>query len=186
MRKKQIEWLHRFASFSQVSRLGLWVCGGWAVEALTEEQYPREHSDINCLVFRLHSAAFHVFALRSGFQLMGDYFHGFAARKLTGMGPVVVEFDFLDWDEVQRLVTYLPEHTICWPCTDLAQLPELPLGGKLAPCFDWEMIYAASEVRSLLHPEKDASPDSELVSKQVKAPRRKAIVKDLVISFQPD
>ncbi|MCD6282975.1 hypothetical protein J7J84_05160 [bacterium] len=186
LRKKQIECLHSFVDAAERANLGLWVCGGWGVEALAMEQYPREHYDLDFLVFRLYSSAFHRMARRLHFSFAGESYYGFNLRKYSGGALIRVQIGFFDWEEDGSLVTYLPEHTVNWPCADPADLPRLPVSGKDVPCCDWEMMFAANQVYSFLNPEEEESPDAELISKQVSAARRKAIARQLIVPYGPE
>lgn len=185
LRKKQIEYLHRFVGDAERANLGLWVCGGWGVEALAMEQYPREHLDIDFLVFRLYSSAYHRLARRLRFSFAGETYYGFNLRKYSGGALIRVQIGFLDWEDEDKLVTYLPEHTVNWPCTDPIDLPRLPIAGKDIPCCDWEMQFSANRVYALLNPEEEESPDTEIINKHVTAARRKAIVKNLMVPCGP-
>jgi len=185
LRKKQIEYLHRFVDEADRANLGLWVCGGWGVEALAMEQYPREHLDIDFLVFRLYSSAYHRLARRLRFSFAGETYYGFNVRKYSGGALIRVQIGFLDWEDEDKLVTYLPEHTVNWPCADPIDFPRLPIAGKDIPCCDWEMQYAANQVHTFLNPGEEESPDTELVNKHVTAARRKAINKKLMVPYGP-
>ncbi len=183
MRKKQIEYLRRFVDAAKRANLGLWVCGGWGVEAMSMEQYPREHYDLDFLVFRLYSSAYHRMARWLRFHFAGESYYGFNLGKYSGGALIRVQIGFLDWEEDGRLVTYLPEHTVSWPCADPVDLPHLPISGKDIPCCDWEMLFAASQVHTFLNPEDGESPDTELIHKHVSAARRKAIAKNLIVPY---
>ncbi len=185
IRKKQIDYLHRFVDAAEKAHLGLWVCGGWGVEALTLEEYPREHRDIDFLVFRLYSSAFHVMARRMNFHFAGESYYGFSVSRYDGGAPILVRFGFLDWEDDDRLVTYLPQHTVNWPCGGLLMQPNLPVAGKNVPCCDWEMLYAASQLYTFLNPEDGEAPDAELINQQVDAERRREIAENLIVPCEP-
>jgi hypothetical protein len=181
--RKQLEILHRFAEHSRMSHKPFWLAGGWAVEALTGEEAPRLHGDIDLLIFRADYSAFHSYLARNHHVFLGEQYHGFSAVKYTGGNPMLLSLVFLDWEE-GRLVTYLPDDTVNWPCEDPYKLPVERLGGKPFPVCDWEMAYAYSELAKHLDPDQRESPDEGIYAEQVKAARRKAISKELIVPYE--
>ncbi len=183
-RRKQLESLHKIADYSRLGRKPFWLAGGWAVETLTGEQNPRLHGDIDLLIFRADYSAYHFWLARHRYVFLGEQYHGFSTIKHTGGAPVLLSFIFLDWED-GRLVTYLPDATVNWPCEDPYKMPADRLGGKLLPVCDWEMAYAYSELLKHVDPEQRESPDKDIFAEQVKAARRKAISKSLIVSCEP-
>jgi len=178
-----MEWLHKLAHFARVSHLDLWLGGDFAAEALAQSGETAEHEALSLFIFRLYSSAFHIFARRNSFHVVNESFHGFVVRRFIGGCEVTCEFSFLDWEEEGRLVTYLPEHTIYWPCKDPHAMPAVELGGAHILCCDWEMLYAANEVRALLRPGQPASPYEDLILRHVRPARRREIDRQLVVAY---
>jgi hypothetical protein len=183
--KKQLQYIHELAGFARISRLGFWLAGGWAVEALTEEESPRLHSDVDALILRKNSAQWHGWLSRHRFNFPGELYYGFNAMRQSPGGPIVLHFIFLDWEDDRRVATFLPEHTVIWACEDPATMPQAMLGGKEVPVCDWEMAFAVSEMLKFLDPEGKESPDLAYFEKQIKPARRKAISKSLIVPFKP-
>lgn len=184
-RNYQRKWLLQFIQEARIAGLTLWLAGGWAVEALDREQHPRDHDDIDFFIFRTHSPVFHTRLNRKEFHGMEEHYNGFASRRITPFGKLIVRFTYLDLTTNSKLVTFLPEHTVNWP---LSALPGDLLGeldGTPIPCFDWNMAYAESEVRTFAVPDAPKSLDLAVIQKQVKPATRKSISKGLVVKYQP-
>ena len=181
--RKQLEVLHDIASHSRMSRKQLWLAGGWAVEALTGKAAGRVHSDLDLLIFRADFSAFHSHLIRKRFKLQSEQYHGFSTAKYCGGNLLCLHFVFLDWED-GRLVTYLPDDTVNWPCEDPYKLPVEMLGGKPVPVCDWEMTFAHSELVKHLDSQKREPPDKSIIEEHVKAARRKAITKGLIVPYE--
>lgn len=181
--RKQLEVLHDLANYSRMSRKPLWLAGGWAVEALTGKAEGRVHSDLDLLIFRADYSAFHSHLIRKRFKLQSEQYHGFTSAKYCSGSLLCLSFIFLDWED-GRLVTYLPDDTVNWPCEDPYKLPEVILGGKPVPVIDWEMVFAHLELVKHLDPQKRESLDIGVIEEHVKASRRKAISKALIVPYE--
>lgn len=183
IRRKQLEALHDLANYSRMSRKPFWLAGGWAVEALTGKADGRIHSGLDLLLFRADFSALHSYLMRKRFKLQSEQYHGFTSVKYCGGSFLCLRFVFLDWED-GKLVTYLPDDTVYWPCEDPYKLPEVMLGGKPVPVFDWEMVFAHLELVKHLDPQKRESPDIGIIEENVKAARRKAIAKALIVPYE--
>lgn len=181
--RKQLEVLHDLAGHSRMSCKPFWLAGGWAVEALTGKAVGRVHSDLDLLIFRADFSAFHSYLIRKRYKPQSERYYGFTSAKYCGGSRLCLSFVFLDWEE-GRLVTYLPDDTVNWPCEDPYKLPEVMLGGKPVPVFDWEMVFAHSELAKHLDTQKRESPDKVIIEEHVKAARRKAIIKTLIVPYE--
>lgn len=185
LRRKQLKAIHGLAGFSRKMHKPFWLAGGWAVEALNGEASPRLHGDVDLLIFRADYSSFHSYLARCKFFFLGEQYHGFSAAQNTGSGPMLFSFVFLDWDE-GKLVTYLPDDTVNWPCEDPCSLPFELLGGKPVPCCSWELSFAFSELGKFLDPEHRDSLDKGQYAEQIKPARRKAIINSLITPYKPD
>jgi hypothetical protein len=182
---KQLQYIHKLADFARMRHLGLWICGGWAVEALTGEAAPRMHSNVDALVLRPQGTTLRAWLARHRFVFPGEMCHGFHAIRQTGGGPLELNFIYLDWDEEHHLATFLPEHNVLWPCEDPAEMQPAVLGGKPVPVCNWEMAYASSEMLKFIDPEHAESLDEAAYAEAVKTARRKAISKALFVPYKP-
>lgn len=185
LRDYQKKWLQLFIHETHIAGLTIWLAGGWAVEALDREQQPRDHGDIDFFIFRSHSPVFHTRLNRKKFHGLEEQYNGFATRRITPFGKLIVCFTYLDLTTDSKLVTFLPEHTVNWPVSALPGDLLGELDGKPVPCFDWNMAYAETEVRAFIKPDAPKSPDLAVIHKQVKPATRKAISKGLIVEYQP-
>jgi len=185
MRDFQRKWLLQFLHETRIAGLTAWLAGGWAVEALDGEQHAREHRDVSFFIFRSHSSVFHVRLNRKKFHGIEEHYSGFAKQRVTPFGKLVVHFTFLDLTTDGKLVTFLPEHTVNWPVSALPGDLLGELDGTAVPCFDWDLAYAETEVRSFVDPDAPESPDLEIIHKHVKPARRKSISKGLIVKYEP-